>query len=277
MSVTVFAVVLLAAALHASWNAIVKNGKDKVFTTILVATSAAAAAAVVIPFLEIPAWPSFPYIALSVVIHVAYFVLVASAYRAGDMGQTYPLMRGVAPFLIALISVWGLGETLSAAAWIGVFSICLGILAMMMESQGGNRRGIHLALMNAVVIASYTLIDGTGVRLSGAPSAYASWVFMLTGVPLAAWVFARHRTPFLDLARVNWQTGLIGGTATVISYSLVLWAMTRAPVAVVAALRETAILFGTAIAGFVLKERLGPVRIAGACLIGLGAIALRLA
>ncbi|HET6390329.1 MAG TPA: EamA family transporter [Hyphomicrobium sp.] len=277
MPISVFAVVLLAATMHAAWNAIVKNGQDKVLTTILVATSAAVAAGVAIPFLDIPARASHPYIAASVAIHVVYFVLVASAYRAGDMGQTYPLMRGVAPFLVALVSATWLGEALSAGAWLGVFSICLGILAMMMDRHDGNRRGIYIALTNAAVIASYTLIDGAGARLSGAPGAYASWVFMLTGVPLAAWVFVRHRTKFLDLARVSWQTGLIGGTATVVSYALVLWAMTHAPVAVVAALRETAILFGTAIAAFVLKERLGPARIAGACLIGLGAIALRLA
>jgi drug/metabolite transporter (DMT)-like permease len=208
---------------------------------------------------------------------VAYFALVAAAYRVADLGQTYPLMRGTAPFLVALVSVYGLGERLPSAAWFGVCLICLGIITMMAEGRSGGVRGIYFALINATVIAGYTLIDGAGTRLSGSPAAYASWVFLLTGVPLAAWVVLANRQPFFDLLQTRWKAGLIGGTATVISYAIILGAMTMAPVPMVAALRETSILFGTAIAGLVLKERLGPARIAGACLIGFGAIALRLA
>jgi len=277
VSIFAFVIVLTAAALHASWNALVKGGEDKVLMTILVATFAAAVAALAIPFLEMPVARSFPYILASVLIHVVYFALVASAYRVGDMGQTYPLMRGTAPLIVALVSAFGMGERLSGAAWLGVALISSGILAMVMERHDGSRRGVYIALINAAVIASYTLTDGAGARLSGSPGAYASWVFMLTGVPLGCWVLVRSRAAFCELIRARWRIGLIGGTATVLSYSLVLWAMTQAPVAIVAALRETAILFGTAIAGFVLKERLGVVRIAGACLIGLGAIALRIA
>ncbi|MBS0232737.1 MAG: EamA family transporter [Proteobacteria bacterium] len=277
MPIFVFSMVLTAAALHASWNALVKGGEDKVLMTILVATFAAAVAALAIPFLEMPAARSFPYIIASVLIHVVYFALVGSAYRVGDMGQTYPLMRGTAPFIVALVSAFAMGESLSVAAWAGVALISFGILAMVTERHDGSRRGVYIALTNAAVIASYTLTDGAGARLSGSPAAYASWVFMLTGIPLGCWVLVRSRPAFAELVRTRWRIGLIGGMATVLSYSLVLWAMTRAPVAVVAALRETAILFGTAIAGFVLKERLGVVRIAGACLIGLGAIALRIA
>ncbi len=277
MSFSVFAIVLFAAALHASWNAVVKSGDDKVLTTIMVATSAAVAAATVLPFLAAPARPCWPYIASSVLIHVVYFALVASAYRVGDMGKIYPLMRGTAPFLVALASISVFGERLSVSAWIGVGLICVGIITMVREGKSSDMRGVHLALLNAVVIASYTVIDGAGTRLSGAPSAYAAWVFILTGIPLGAWALFTKREAFVGVVRRQWRTGVFGGIATVLSYALVLGAMMTAPVAMVAALRETSILFGTAIAGIVLREHLGPARLIGAGLIGLGAVALRLA
>ncbi|MFA5955456.1 EamA family transporter [Hyphomicrobium sp.] len=277
MSFSVFAIVLFAAALHASWNAVVKSGDDKVLMTIMVAASASVTAAMVLPFLASPARPCWPFIASSVLIHIVYFALVGSAYRVGDMGQVYPLMRGTAPFLVALASVSAFGEKLSIPAWMGVGLICVGIITMVKEGKASDMRGIYLALLNAIVIASYTLIDGAGTRLSGSPTAYAAWVFMLTGFPLMAWVVFARREAFVGVVRRQWRTGVFGGAATVLSYALVLGAMMTAPIAMVAALRETSILFGTAIAGIVLRERLGPARLIGAGLIGLGAVALRLA
>lgn len=277
MSLLVFASVLLAAALHATWNALIKSGDDKALTTILVATSAALFGAAVTPFLALPDRASWPFLAASVVVHVLYFALIASAYRVADMGQTYPLMRGTAPFLVALTSVVWLGESLPLGAWLGIGLISFGILTMVRESRHGAASGAILALLNAIVIAGYTLIDGEGTRRSGAPEAYACWVFMLNGVPLVAWVLMRNRAAFAKLVRAQWRMGLIGGSATAISYAIVLGAMTKAPVAMVAALRETSILFGTVIAGLVLRERIGPARMIGAGLIGLGVVALRLA
>lgn len=277
MSLLVLASVLLAAALHATWNALIKSGNDKALTTILVATSAALFGAAVTPFLALPDRASWPFLAASVVVHVLYFALIASAYRVADMGQTYPLMRGTAPFLVALTSVVWLGESLPLGAWLGVGLISFGILTMVRESRHGAASGAILALLNAIVIAGYTLIDGEGTRRSGAPEAYACWVFMLNGVPLVAWVLMRNRAAFAKLVRAQWRMGLIGGSATAISYAIVLGAMTKAPVAMVAALRETSILFGTVIAGLVLRERIGPARMIGAGLIGLGVVALRLA
>lgn len=277
MSLLVFASVLLAAALHATWNALIKSGDDKALTTILVATSAALFGAAVTPFLALPDRASWPFLAASVVVHVLYFALIASAYRVADMGQTYPLMRGTAPFLVALTSVVWLGESLPLGAWLGIGLISFGILTMVRESRHGAASGAILALLNAIVIAGYTLIDGEGTRRSGAPEAYACWVFMLNGVPLVAWVLVRNRAAFAKLVRAQWRMGLIGGSATAISYAIVLGAMTKAPVAMVAALRETSILFGTVIAGLVLRERIGPARMIGAGLIGLGVVALRLA
>ncbi len=278
MPLSVFMVVLFGAALHASWNAIVKGGTDKLLTTVLVAAASGLVAIAALPFLALPAPASWPCIAVSAVLQVAYFALVAGAYQATDMSRAYPLMRGLAPALVAIAGVAFLGEHLGLAAWAGVALVSAGVFGMTFAFRGpASRRGTLLALLNAGVIATYTLVDGAGVRLSGSPAAYAMWLFLLNALPLVAWGLLARRRAFLAYARRNWPLGLAGGIGNLGSYGLALWAMTQAPVATVAALRETSILFGLAIAGAVLHERIGPARLAAAALIVLGAVSLRLA
>ena len=277
MPIMVFAVVMLAALLHASWNAVVKSGPDKLLTTIMVTTAAAGLSAALIPFLNQPTPSSFPYAVASALFQIVYFLLVARTYQAADMSQTYPLMRGTAPLIVAVVSVFRMDEALSLFAWIGVMAICLGIFIIALGSTLKDRRGIYLALLNALVIAGYTLIDGLGVRKSGAPAAYTLWVFLLTGVPLALWVITARRSAFVSYLGHHWRLGIAGGIGTTASYGLALWAMTIAPIAVVAALRETSILFAALIAGFVLREPIGPRRVVSACIIAGGAAILRLA
>jgi drug/metabolite transporter (DMT)-like permease len=276
MSATVFGIVLLAAALHASWNAIVKGAGDKILTTVLVTASASMLAAATLPLLRQPDPASWPFILASVLLQVVYFVLVARTYDVADMSQTYPLMRGTAPLLVAMVSVLWLGAHLAAGMCVGIAVICLGILGMAAEVRR-NRQGLALALLNAVIIAAYTLIDGVGVRRSGAPASYTLWIFLLAGIPLTTWVIGTRTSSMIDYARRNWYFGVIGGAGTVASYGLALWAMTLAPIAVVAALRETSILFGVVISGMLLKERLGFARLAAACTIAIGAAVIRLA
>jgi drug/metabolite transporter (DMT)-like permease len=278
MPITVFGIVLLAAALHATWNAIVKGAGDKLLATIMVAAAASTLSALALPFLTQPSTASWPYIAVSSLLQIVYFVLVARTYHSADMSQTYPLMRGTAPLLVAAIGLLWMGEHLAATAWLGVGVICLGILSMALAGrQSAQGRGTALALLTAIMIAGYTLIDGAGVRLSGTPAAYALWEFLVTGIPLLAWVLVARRRAFVANVRKYGVLGLAGGFGTLASYGLALWAMTVAPVAVVAALRETSILFGTLIAITVLKEQVGRGRIVAACGIALGAMLLRAA
>jgi len=277
MGISVFAIVLVAAALHASWNAIVKGGGDTLLTTVLVTGAAALFAVVSLPLLPPPARASWAFIAASALLQIVYFVLVARAYRVADMSLTYPLMRGTAPVLVAIASVMWLSEPLSARAWLGLGVICAGILGMTGAVPRNAKAGIGLALGNAIVIAGYTLIDGIGVRRSGAPAAYTLWIFLLSGVALSSWAWLRQRAVLQGYIRRNWHLGLVGGAGTIGSYGLALWAMTVTPVAIVAALRETSILFGTAISALLLHERVGRARIAGVCVIVVGAILLRLA
>ena len=277
MAGTVFGALLFAALLNATWNGIVKGGDDKLLTTIMVTASAALLAALALPFLPQPARASWPFIAASTLCQVAYLALLAQAYAVADMSKVYPLMRGGAPLLVALAGALRLGEGLSLVAWLGVATMCSGIFAMALGGGRGGGRGTRLALLNSAVIASYTLVDGFGVRRSGAPLAYTLWGLLLTGLPLAGWAMVARRAAFCRAIARHGHLGLLGGIATTTSYGTALWAMTVAPIAVVAALRETSILFGVAISGLVLRERVGPTRLAAAVLIALGAAALRLA
>lgn len=278
MEFPVFMMVVLAAVLHASWNAVVKGGDDTLLTTVLVTASAALLAIIGLPFLPSPARESWPFIAMSTTLQVGYFVLVARTYALADMSLAYPLMRGTAPLLVAVASMVWIGESLSAPVWLAIGIICAGILSMVGGIRcGTNKAGILLALANAVVIAGYTLIDGIGVRQSGSPAAYTLWIFLLTGVALVTWTVVTRRAAFRAYTGRNWRRGVIGGIGTISSYGLALWAMNAAPVAVVAALRETSILFGTAISAVLLQEKVGRVRFIGACIIASGAILLRLA
>lgn len=276
MTLSVFCILLFAALLHASWNAIVKAGNDKLYSAIGVTGSAALIALVFIPFAPAPSAASVPFMIVSTVLQVIYTVLVAKTYQISDMSQTYPLMRGTAPLLVAIISVLFLGDHLSALAWCGIAVICTAILGMAFNSREGSQRGVVLALLNAWIIAGYTLIDGTGVRLSDTALGYTLWSFFLNGSTLLCWaMLARRREASRYLAH-NWKKGILGGVGTMGSYGLALWAMTQAPLAVVAALRETSILFGALIAWLLLKERVAGIRLVAACGIAAGAIVLRL-
>lgn len=278
MSLAAFGIVLFAALLHAGWNAIVKGAGDTRLTTVLVLACSATIAIVTLPFLPQPDPESWPYLATTMVLQILYFALVAAAYRAADMSQVYPLMRGLAPLLVASVGTVLLGEHPGLFGWLGIGLVCGGVLSLAVGGhRAGARRGVVLALVNAVVIATYTLVDGTGARLSGAPISYVLWLNILAGLPFLLWALLRHRQPLLAHIRRNWLLGFAGGIANIASYGLALWAMTQAPIAIVAALRETSILWGTMIAVLILRERIDAHRLIATGIIAAGAIALRLA
>ena len=277
MSPLVTALVLGAALLHASWNAIIKSSLDVVLDTALVAFGASILSLPLVVALPMPASTSWPFLAASVGIHVGYFATLARAYRVGDLGHAYPLMRGTAPLLVALFGVALLNELPSNSMWMGIALISAGILSLGLLQKGRARRDATLwALANAVIIATYTLVDGAGVRLSGTAAAYVAWMFLLQGPIFITFVIARRRRAASDYAVRNWRRGLAGGVFLVGSYGIVLWAMTRAPVAAVAALRETSVIFAAILGSIFLKEPFGRQRIISACAVALGVIALRM-
>lgn len=275
----VMAAVLCAALMHASWNALVKSQSDTFLATVVVTAGGGLVGALALPFLVAPAQASWPFIAASSAVQVVYYALLVETYRGGEMSHAYPLMRGSAPLLVAVVDGPLTGERLDTVQWLAVGLICGGILALYATARATSasaRRTTVFALLTACVIASYTMIDGAGVRRSGAPAAYTIWIFLLTGLGVLLWAVVRRGRDLLPFARANGQLVLFGGVTTVGSYGIALWAMTLAPVAAIAALRETSILFATAIAALVLGERVGPARLSAVALVACGAIAMRL-
>jgi len=276
MSPLVTALVLGSALLHASWNAIIKSSRDVMLDTALVAAGAGVLALPLIACFPLPARASWPYLGTSAAIHIAYFSTLVAAYRLGDLGHAYPLMRGTAPLLVALFGVALLDEHPSASMWLGILLISAGVLSLGLLQRGRAHRGATLwALANAAIIASYTLVDGTGARLSGAPASYVAWLFWLQGLLFVTLVaLLRQRAAWAYAAR-NWLRGFGGGLCLISAYGIVLWAMTQAPVAAVAALRETSVIFAALLGSLFLKEPFGRQRLIAACAVALGIAALR--
>jgi len=277
VTATVFFLVLCAAALHAGWNAIVKGAGDKFVAAVAICLAAALIASLALPFVAAPARESWRYISASMVLQTTYFSLVAAAYGRADMSLAYPIMRGGAPMIVALASGLLFAEALTLTGWLGISLISGGILSLAVFARKASRAGLGLALLNTCVIASYTLTDAAGVRLSGAPIGYTLWVCIVTAPPVLALALWRRGPALIGQLARSWRDGLIGGAGTMTSYGVALWAMTLAPVAMVAALRETSIIFATALSALVLGEKVSAGRVAAVAIIAAGAATLRLA
>jgi len=278
MTLTVTALVLAAALMHATWNVLVKASRDVMLDTALVAAGASLWSALFIPFVPVPLPASWPYAFASIVLHIAYYSALVGAYRAGDLSHAYPLMRGTPPLLVAIVGFVLLGERPTAAMWGGIVLISFGILwigGFHRMFAAGHARSTAFALGNAAVIAGYTLCDGAGVRVAGSTSGYAIWLFTLEGLPFVAAVLWLRRGDVAAHARAYWWRGALGGFFSIASYGIVIWAMAHAPIAAVAALRETSVIFVAVIGALLLKEPFGGRRIAGACLVVAGVVLLR--
>jgi multidrug transporter EmrE-like cation transporter len=205
-----------AAALHASWNAIIKAGSDKFNDTVLVTIGAAIIPGLLLPWVPFPASMSRPYLIASVIIHFGYFSLVALAYRAGDMSYAYPIMRGVAPMLTAVAAAFLINEPLTLGAKLGIVLLCSGILTLTSESWWSKKSGFAptaIALTNAVVISIYTLVDGIGLRLAGDPVSYICWLLFLQPVLLLPYSFITQRARFIAQLKTRWRVCFLGESA----------------------------------------------------------------
>ena len=279
MSLAVSIAVLLAALLHASWNAMIKGGGDVLHDTAGIVVGAMLIGLPFLFVLPVPPPAAWPFIAASVAAHLAYYWLMVSAYRAGDLSLVYPLMRGVAPLITALAGVFLLGELPPPVAWLGMLLVS-GVVFLLGDRALGHapsRAAVVFALANAVVIALYTLIDGRGARVSGNAWSYIVWLFVLDGIPFSLWMLATHRASFLGHLRRRSRRALVGGGLSAAAYAISVWAMTKAPVALVASLRETSVLFATLIGARLLRERLTARRWSGVVAVVLGVLALKAA
>lgn len=283
----IVAAVLGAALLHAAWNVLVKSSGDKPLDTALLHGQGALIALPFALWVGLPAPAAWPFIAVSLVIHVGYYVALAGAYQHGELGMTYPIMRGSAPLLVALGSAAVVGEAPSALGWAGVIGITLGVALVGLAHPGEalhHGKALGFAFANAAIIAAYTFVDGIGVRrevaAGGEVLRYVLWLVALDGFAYPALVWWRRsaaaRPAMRAYVRRRWPVAALGGIASMGSYGTALWAMTRAPVAGVAALRETSVLFAVLLSTLLLGERFGVQRAAGALVIVGGVVALRL-
>lgn len=276
----VFLAVLFAAACHAGWNALIKVGLDPLSTTTLISLGAGLVALALAPLVGLPAWAAWPWLIASVIVHLCYFASLIESYRTGDLGQVYPIARGSAPLMTAAATTVFIGEKLSLVGWTGIFSLVAGVL--LLSARGGrelaevDRRAIGFALFTALTICAYSVVDGIGARLSANPNAYSVWLFIGIAVVMLPYAIYRDGPDVIPAMRRFWRRGLAGGALQLLSYGIAIWAMTAAPIAVVATLRETSVLFGAVIAVVVLKEPLRAARIVAACLIVCGLILIRL-
>jgi phosphonate utilization associated putative membrane protein len=279
----IMAAVLCGALLHAGWNALVKSSGDKPLDTALVCWLGAVVALPFMLWVGPPRPESWPFIAASLVVHIGYYIALAGAYKHGELGLTYPIMRGFAPLLVALGSGALIGESPSAAAWLGIVGITAGVALVGLAHPGEalhHGKALAFAFANAGIIAVYTVVDGLGVRASGDAPRYVLILFVLDGLPYPLLVWLRRgadgRREILRYARGRWPLAALGGSASIGSYAIALWAMTLAPVASVAALRETSVLFAALLGTWLLKERFGLQRALGTLVVVLGVMALRL-
>jgi drug/metabolite transporter (DMT)-like permease len=274
LSLPVTLAVLGGALLHASWNALVKSSVDKDLDTFAIAAACGVIAILALAFLPPPAPASWPWLAASAAVHVLYFVFLAGAYRWGELSYVYPVMRGGGPMVVAATSAFMLEEVLRSNEWLGVLLICGGILAF--ASGTHDRRATLFALANAVVIGAYTLIDAEGARASLAPVSYTLWFFVANAVVIVAMGLVRRGREVPRYFRRHWLRAAIGGACSVGSYAIALWAMTRAPVALVAVLRETSVIFAAVIGAVLLKEKMTRRRLVATGAVLAGLIVLRL-
>ena len=278
MPLNIILLILFAALLHASWNAVIKGGSNKLFETGLNCFGGGMGVLFIVPFLPLPAKESWPFLLGSCTVHIAYYLCISVAYRTVDMSFAYTIMRGTAPLLTSLAMLC-FGTNLSIWGWAGILCLCAGVLALTLDTvrRGGcNVKGALAAVGTAVVIMGYTLFDGYGARASGNPVSYVCWLYVINTFPINLFLLWKQRQTYVPYFIGRWKPGLFGGLCSLGSYGVALWAMTKAPIAMVAALRETSVIFGMLLAIAFLGERFTTARLLAVVLVASGTMIMRL-
>ncbi|MBC8037243.1 MAG: EamA family transporter [Rhizobiales bacterium] len=280
MDSNIFLAVIAAAVMHAGWNVLVKLKLDRFLSLFLIQLLTGVMGLLMLAVFALPNSASLPYALISGLLHLGYNLFLARSYRTGDLSQVYPIARGSAP-LLTLAVIWFVArEQVGAAGVLGIGILVAGIwLVSFVGKRGVRLDGLTLffALGTSVFIAAYTVVDGLGGRASGSPSSYAGLVFFLDGLLMLAYALATRGPGIFAAVAPHWRNGLAGALLSSAAYWIVIWAMSNAPIAAVAALRETSILFVMVMSMRVLKEQVTVARIGGALLVVAGAAVLRLA
>lgn len=275
MDLHVLALVLLAAAAHAAWNAWLKDSGDKLSSMAAISVGWLIVGCISIPIVGAPSLASWPYLLASTVVHTGYAMLLISAYRHAEFSLAYPIARGTGPLLVALSAPLFVSEYLEGPSFFAVTLIVIGVFLIGMfgnERSLGGRRAVLLSLATGVLIAAYTMIDGLGARAGSNAHAYVGWLLVLIAIPIIVLSRKRLNKNMKSLLAGHWQKGVPIGVLSALAYWVIVWAMTVAPMALVAATRETSILFAALVSWGVLREKVRPLRWAGVIVILIGLV-----
>lgn len=280
MDITVFMAVLCAAAMHAGWNAVVKGGADPFVSVTYVSLFSGGTAILLLPLVPMPKPGVWIWLFASAAVHTLYRFMLIGAYRTGDMAQVYPIMRGAAPLMTAIGTALLIGEVISPTGFAAVTSLSVGVF--LMSLKGGrlgtfNRTAVTFALASAISTCGYTLIDGIGARLNGSGPGFALWMFVINMLTMQSIALALRGPGLYAALPATWAISAGGGLMSMGAYYIVIWGMTKAPIALVAALRETSVLFGAMIATIILKEPLTGWRLLASAMVVAGVVMLRIA
>lgn len=264
--------------MHAAWNALIKERGDRFFSISTLGVAQGLISLAIVPFVGLPEKAVWGWIAASAALHTGYKLFLIRAYTAGDLGQVYPLARGSAPLLSSLIALVFLHEALGPFLWAGVVTLCAGIA--LMAFKGGavgalDAKAVFWALGTSLFITGYTIVDAVGARSAISAATYVVWMFVFDGLAIALVYTGVRRGRVVAIAR-ELPIGILTATLSLGAYWLIIWAMTKAPIGAVAALRESSILFALGISVLLLKERASPWRIGSAAMILAGVALMRI-
>ncbi|MGR4972520.1 EamA family transporter [Pseudomonas sp. LARHCG127] len=274
MPLHIICLVLFAALLHASWNAMLRGGADRLWSMTIMCMAIAVASVIVAALLAPPARASWFYAGLSAVLHVGYNLFLVRSYKSGDLGQTYPIARGVSPILIVLAASLFAGERVAPSGLLGITLVSTGILSLAFTRRRRTLPNLPYALGTGFFIAAYSVVDGIGVRLSGAPMAYTAWMCLLWGVMMPMVYIGLRDTQSLFALRPGFAVAVAGGLVSLLAYGVVIYAMAHAPMGAVSALRETSVMFAALIGYAFLGEALTLRKLLACAVIALGTLVI---
>lgn len=273
----VLAIVLGTAVLHATWNALAKSVGDRWVSSALIGVVNGIGGVTCVLVFGMPAPSAWPYLLASAALQATYLVLLTRTYSYGDMSRLYPIARGTSPIVVTVVAVTLLREQLGLVSWIGLAVLIAGI-AVLAFARGRPRAGagLEFAVLTGLCIAAYTLADGVGVRLAENPGGYIGWMFALQAPLLLGVCWWRGGKGFVGRARRHALRGLLGGVLSVVSYGIVVWAQSRAPLALVSGLRETSVVWAVLIGRVFLGERLVRLEVIAVVAAAIGAALLQI-
>jgi drug/metabolite transporter (DMT)-like permease len=278
MSPSVVMLVLTAALLHASWNAMVKSGGYPEFSIASYQLVGSLVCLGLIWFVPLPPKETWPFIIASTVIHNIYYLTLARCYRSGDLSLVYPLFRGLAPVLVVIGAALFAAERLPVSALLGVCLVSFGLIGLALFGSHKARpspEALSWGLLTSLLIAVYTVVDGLGVRTVPNSLSYILWLFLLEPIPICTWLLLTNKSQWFSYIASRPGKVIAGGVASSAAYGLVIYAMTLGAMALVSSLRETSVIFAALIGTVLLREPFGRQRIVAAIVVATGVIVIR--